>query len=252
MKQETKIDTPKNLETRITAALTSTDITSTDLEILLQETENTLSDTVVKIERERAFDLTKSPDAVAAHRAMTEAEFIRARLRLVLPELQQKLQEAEAREFAAQWEADYLHGDAVCNKAAENFACLPALFAKIIDIYREREAVNAMRSKINSAAPPGEHRRLKDPELLARGLDNFSRANPPMSEGTQLPDWSHSEKMFWPIRQSFFPYAPAPQDIYHTSEWGRAADRQRCLNDERIDRELAEIERQRKEFYAGR
>ena len=166
MKQETKIDTPKNLETRITAALTSTDITSTDLEILLQETENTLSDTVVKIERERAFDLTKSPDAVAAHRAMTEAEVVRARLRLVLPELQQKLQEAEAREFAAQWEADYLHGDAVCNRAAESFACLPALFAKITDIYREREAVNAMRSKINSTAPPGEHRRLKDPELL--------------------------------------------------------------------------------------
>ena len=47
MKQE-KIDTPKNLEARITAALTSTDITSTDLEILLQETENTLSDTVGK------------------------------------------------------------------------------------------------------------------------------------------------------------------------------------------------------------
>ena len=183
---------------------------------------------------------------------MTENEVTRNRLRLVLPDLQQKLQEAEAREFAAQWEADYLHVDAVCNKAAENFACLPALFAKIIDIYREREAANALRYKINSAALPGEHRRLKDPELLARGLDNFSRANPPMSEGTQLPDWSHSEKMLWPIRQSFFPYAPAPQDIYHSSEWGRAADRQRCLNDERIDRELAEIERQRKEFYAGR
>ena len=65
------------------------------------------------------------------------------RLRLVLPELQQKLQEAEAREFAAQWEADYLHGDAVCNKAAENFATRPKLFAEIFDIYREREAVNA-------------------------------------------------------------------------------------------------------------
>ena len=60
MKQETKIDTPKTLEARIRAALTSTDITSTELEVLLQETENTLSDTVVKIERERAFDLTKS------------------------------------------------------------------------------------------------------------------------------------------------------------------------------------------------
>jgi hypothetical protein len=32
VKQKTKIDTPKNLEARITAALTSTDIRSTDLE----------------------------------------------------------------------------------------------------------------------------------------------------------------------------------------------------------------------------
>ena len=61
MKQEIKIDTPQNLEARITAALTSSDITSADLEILLQEMENVLSETAIKIERERAFDLTKSP-----------------------------------------------------------------------------------------------------------------------------------------------------------------------------------------------
>ena len=64
---------------------------------------------------------------------------------------------------------------------------------------------------------------LIGPELKARGLDSFSRGDPPMAKGTTLPDWAHSEVMLWPVRQSFFPYAPAPQDIYHTSEWGRAA-----------------------------
>ena len=46
-------------------------------------------------------------------------------------------------------------------------AC-PRSIAKIIAIYQEREAANVLRSKINGSAPPGEHRRLKDPELLAR------------------------------------------------------------------------------------
>ena len=98
MKQETNIDTPKNLEARITAALTSTDITSTDLEILLQETENVLSETAIKIERERAFDLTKSPDATPAHRTLTENGVDSRTATLVLPELQQKLEVARERE----------------------------------------------------------------------------------------------------------------------------------------------------------
>ena len=78
------LDTPKTqtLEQRITAALTSTDITSTDLEILLQETENVLSETAIKIERDRAFDLTKSPDVTTTHRTLTENELVRGRLKL--------------------------------------------------------------------------------------------------------------------------------------------------------------------------
>ena len=81
----------KNLEARITAALAnSTEITSTDLAILLQETENVLSETAIKIERERAFDLTKSPDVTTTHRTLTENELVRGRLKLKLPELQQK------------------------------------------------------------------------------------------------------------------------------------------------------------------
>ena len=171
--QETimKETTPKTqtLEQRITAALAATDITSDALAALLTETTDALSDASVKVERERAFDLAKSPDAAAAHRAMTEAEFARGRLRLVLPELQQKLQEAEAREFAAQWESDYLHVDAVCNKAAENFACLPALFAKIIAIYQEREAANALRSKINGSRPSGRASPLERPRASCAG-----------------------------------------------------------------------------------
>jgi hypothetical protein len=73
-----------------------------------------------------------------------------------------------------------------------------------------------------------------------------------MAKGATLPDWSQSEKMLWPIGQSFFPFAPVPTDIRHTADWHRASTEQRRLNDERIDHELAEMEAAKKEFYRGR
>jgi hypothetical protein len=43
-----------------------------------------------------------------------------------------------------------------------------------------------------------EHRRLRQVELIARGLDNFSRADPPITKAVQLPDWEYGAKMAWP------------------------------------------------------
>jgi hypothetical protein len=250
VKQETKIDTPKNLEARITAALTSTEITSTDLEILLQETANAVSNATIKVERERALDLTKSPDALATHRAMTESEFIRGRLRLALPELQQKLEVARERVEAAQWEQEFLRVQTIRDEAAERFAKVPKLIDELIELFRENEAVEKECSRINGSAPAGEHRRLVAAELKARGLDAFSRTNPPMAKGTTLPNYEQSEVMLWPPKSSFFPFA-APQDIRHTADWHRASTEQRRLNDERIDRELADLEIAKREFYRG-
>jgi hypothetical protein len=251
VKQETKIDTPKNLEARITAALTSTGITSTNLEVLLQETANAVSNATIKVERERALDLTKSPDALATHRAMTESEFIRGRLRLALPELQQKLEVAREREEAAQWQHEFLRVEIIRDKAAEKWARVPQLISELIELFRLAETIDKECSRVNGSAPAGEHRRLIGPELKARGLAAFSRANPPIAKGTTLPDWVQSEVMLWPLKSSFFPFAPAPQDIRYTSEWHRASTEQRRLNDERIDRELADLEAAKKEFYRG-
>jgi hypothetical protein len=252
VKQETKIDTPKNLEARITAALTSTDITSTDLEVLLQETANAVSNATIKVERERALDLTKSPDALATHRAMTESEFIRGRLRLALPELQQKLEVAREREEAAQWDQEFLRVEIIRDKAAEKWARVPQLISELIELFRLAETIDKECSRVNGLAPAGEHRRLVGPELKARGLKAFTRANPPLAKVTTLPNAEHSEAAAWPVRQSFFPFAPAPTDIRHTSEWHRAQTEQRRLNDQRIDRELAEAEAAKAEFYRGR
>ena len=91
------LDTPKNSRTeKITAALTSADITSGELAVLINETETAVSNATKKVELQRALDISVSPDSAAAHRMINEDEFLRARLRLTLPELQQKF--AAARE----------------------------------------------------------------------------------------------------------------------------------------------------------
>ena len=245
------LDTPKNLEQRITAALTSADITSGELAVLINETETAVSDATKKVELQRALDISVSPDSAAAHRMITEDEFLRARLRLTLPELQQKFAAAREQEDMAQWEQEFLRVQTIRDKAAERFAKVPKLIDELIELFRENEAVEKECSRINGSAPAGEHRRLVAPELKARGLDAFSRTNPPMAKGTTLPNYEQSEVMLWPPKRTFFPFAPAPQDIRHTADWHRTSTEQRRLNDERIDRELADLEAAKKEFYRG-
>lgn len=193
-----------------------------------------------------------SPDSAAAHRMITEDEFLRARLRLTLPELQQKFAAAREQEDMARWEQEFLRVQTIRDKAAERFAKVPKLIDELIELFRENEAVEKECSRINGSAPAGEHRRLVAPELKARGLDAFSRTNPPMAKGTTLPNYEQSEVMLWPPKRTFFPFAPAPQDIRHTADWHRTSTEQCRLNDERIDRELADLEAAKKEFYRGR
>ena len=134
---------------------------------------------------------------------------------------------------------------------AEKWARVPKLIDELIEIFRENEALNKQMSNVNGAAPPGK-RRLLDAELLWRGLDAFSRSQPPLAKVTSLPIVAQSELSAWPPRSSFIPsFAPPPMDVNTTSEWHRASTERRRLADERIDRELAEMERQKRAFYKG-
>ena len=151
----------------------------------------------------------------------------------------------------AQWEIEHNRVEALRDKMAEKWTRVPALINELISIFTENEALNKQISNVNGAAPPGE-RRLLDAELLWRGLDAFSRSQPPLAKVTSLPIVAQSELSAWPPRSSFIPsFAPPPMDVNTTSEWHRASTEQRRLNDERIDRELAEMEAAKKEFYRG-
>ena len=95
---------------------------------------------------------------------------------------------------------------------------VPQLISELIELFRLAETIDKECSRVNGLAPAGEHRRLVGPELKARGLKAFTRANPPLAKVTTLPNAEHSRSDVV-APKSFFPFAPAPQDIRHTSLW---------------------------------
>jgi hypothetical protein len=120
---------------------------------------------------------------------ITENEFLRARLRLTLPELQQKFAAAREQEDMAQWEQEFLRVQTIRDKAAERFAKVPKLIDELIELFRENEAVEKSAQGLMDRLLLAS-RRLVAPEQKARGLDAFS---------------------------------PAPQDIRHTADWHRVS-----------------------------
>jgi len=172
------------------------------------------------------------------------------RLRLSLPELQQRFAAAREREELAHWQQEYQRLDALSDKGAERFSKVEMLIAEICDIYLETEAITAECSKFNRHAPPGMH--VVGPEQKVRGPS--SRANPSMLKQTQLPDWSRSELNVWPQRKTAYvpAFTPAPADARYSADWGKLVDERRRENDERLERALDEADRQREEFYRPR
>ena len=189
------------LEERIATALSS-DTASDVVAILIAEVETAIvaADKAAEQARERALD-PRVIDAVTRREA-EDAAFNRDRLRAAMPRLQQRLQDVQAQEYAAGWQADYEQVKVKCDALAQEYAATyPKFVAQVVDLFSRAEAVDKEVSRINGSAPSGEHRRLRQVELVARGLDNFSRADPPITKAVQLPDWLNSEKMLWPRPQ---------------------------------------------------
>jgi hypothetical protein len=58
--------------------------------------------------------------------------------------------------------------------AAKRFAGYPVLLAELLDLIQLAAQVDREASAVNIRAAPGEHRRVRAVELLARGLKAFS------------------------------------------------------------------------------
>jgi hypothetical protein len=190
-----------NLETRIASALTNADITSRDLASLLTALEAGISvaDEAAEAAREKALDPIVSPDAGKAEQSAWAAKLNRDRLRSFLARVRQRLDEVEAAEYAARWQADYeaveAKRDAIAKEMAELY---PSFTTKLCDLFQRAEAIDQECLRINGKAPTGEHRRLRGVELTARNFESFSRSDPSIIDLVKLPDWTHRDRMIWP------------------------------------------------------
>jgi hypothetical protein len=247
------------LEERIATAL-SCDTASDVVAILIVEAETAIvaADKAAEMERVKALDPLASPDAAKARALMEDAAFMRDRLRTVLPRLQQRLNELRAAEHVARWEPDFRQVEAKRDELAQEYAATyPNFVAQVVDLFSRSEAVDREVSRINGSAPPGEHHRLRQVELVARGLNNFSRADPPITKAVQLPDWTNGEKMVWPPPQpslaAVFAMSMVPShDPRYTADWAAAQKEdnvRRAANEARWAEEEAARQAESKRQY---
>lgn len=229
----TKQTTAQSFEQQIAQALSHPGVASADLDELISKTEEAVAEAAAtaQAEREKALDPIASPDAAKAEQSIWAAEFSRDRLRALLSRLWERLDEIEAAEKAARWEADYAaieaKRDALANELAEMY---PNLTAQLCDMFQRAKAIDQECSRINGEAPAGEHRRLLGVELTARGLESFTRSNPSLMDAVKLPDWADSDRMVWPPPQAPLAALLAasmvpPPDAQFTANWAAAREK---------------------------
>jgi hypothetical protein len=231
------------LERRIAAAISNGSASSAALMELVNEVSGAAeaAEQAATAERDKALDLTIS-DIDTAHAALVAAELFRDRLRAVLPRLRQRLTEALGAEAHARWFAVYERVEKLRDAAAEKFArqC-PELLASLVGLLREADAVDQEVSRVNSAAPSGERRRLLGVEQTVRGT-----TKPAIAQSIRLPDWDG--QISWPPQQpnelavavaaSMMP----PHDVRFTSRWYEAVEADNAERRQLAERRVAEQE----------
>ena len=178
------------LEQRIAAALTSTDITSSDLAALIVEVEaaaQAAAENATKT-REEALDPATVIDAAKVGASVATAELTRDRLRAALPRLQERLKQAREREYAECWLNDYaavkVRRDAAAEQLRERY---PTIVAELVASMADIAATDKEVDRINVAAPYGDYPRLRGVELTARGLDRLLQPNISIVQELRLP-----------------------------------------------------------------
>ena len=166
---------PPTLVQKLAAALSAADVKSSDLADLITETESAIAtaDKTAEEERAKALDPALSPDPKAAREAMQDAEFSRDRLKTLLPRLQARYEQLQAKEYEARWYAKLEEVEAKRDALVEELRVYPAIAAKLVDILSRIPAIDSEVSRINGSAPSGVKDRLLKVEQQARGVEGF-------------------------------------------------------------------------------
>ena len=237
-----------SVEQKISSALTNPNIGSADLMELIAEVAEA-ADTAEKsaaAEKEKALDLSASPEIDKAHETLVVAELTRDRLKAILPKLRNRLAEALATEQQARWLVDYQRVEKLRDQAADKFARqYPELLDNLVALLCEADEIDKGCARVNSSAPSGEHRRLDCVELTARGLNVFTRSQPSIAKTIQLPEWEQSSTLAWPPPQPPFAatYAAAMKPSFaprYSADWWKVVEQDNAERRQIAERRAAQ------------
>jgi hypothetical protein len=243
---------PSTLEQRIAAALTATDITSTDLATLIAEVEaagQAAAEDAAKAHAD-ALDPTITIDTAKVASAVASATLTRDRLQAALPRLQQQLNQAREREYTAAWRVDFERVEAKRDALAAEYAeTYPQVVERLVDLLRRVEACDREASHINRMAPSGARAHLRGVELTARGIERLLQPDIEIHKELRLPNFKRGANeplLAWPLPQPSLaaqvasmpvPGGPGP-------DWHAAIDRRRREESERLSAYYEERERE--------
>ena len=197
----------KPIEERIASTLAAADdVKSADLAALIQEVETAAqaADEAAIKAREAALDPAVVVDAVKVGAAMASATLTRDRLQIALPRLQEQHKQAREREYVAAWREDYAavkaKRDATAQLLRERY---PALVDELVTLMTDIAISDKEVSRVNLAAPYGDHPRLRDTELIARGLDRLMQPDVSIPQELRLPTFHRDDGpvLAWPPRE---------------------------------------------------
>jgi hypothetical protein len=231
-----------SLEQRIAAALTPTDITSTDLAALIAEVEAAAqaADENATKAREQALDPGVVVDTAKVGAAVATAELTRDRLQAALPRLRARYTEVRKQEDVAAWKAE-------AEKLAVRRDELRMEFMRILPaelIKQIAEQLTAMR-KFDKAIDALNYRRPDD-----QSVRSLHYATPELARELRIPNMEKPGQFLWPPPTvSSELLAAIPTDPFIISEAAKGTyikeRHRRMLEDNR--KQIAEAEQRQRE-----
>jgi hypothetical protein len=206
------------LERKLAALLgNGTDDTpAKELAALVRETEDAIfaAEEEASLAKEAALDPTQCPDPAAARARMEDTALGAGRLRTLHARLLARHAEVAAAERVAEWKAAAAkmkdERDDLVLDFDEHY---DGLVAQLVDLFVRMVALEDKLSRLLESRPSGVKLRLDGSELMARGLEAFSRATPSLLQLVQLYD--RNGKRVWP------PVVPRDMSLFDP---GRYAD----------------------------
>lgn len=191
----------QHLEARVVAALKGDNLPAARLLGLLDETHSAIGQAELdaKTARRLALDVLASPDPQLARARSEDLAFRCERLRALLPRLEARYQHVLATEERNRWLEKH---DTLKSKrdalAAELSTTYPEVTAKLADLFSRITANDVELGQLHAARPSGTPLHLIGAEQKARGVADFSPANPAIAKELRLPDWQDASRMIWP------------------------------------------------------